>query len=203
MTIAQGGEFIQRLVKNGVIRGRDTLRKEDYQNLVILARDYILFQKKQGGDLLSSNYSVVSAPKDFPISNHEVLLPNGYNIQGIQNLQLLTKGGQLLETSIFPMPAGLGNIVDNMFTYYEPMATQIRFKNLPFNAKKVRVYSIAGSDANDTVSNDIMFLIIKETMKLGQLSEEKRKDTSADGNTQDDAIQEQIRQQANNPNQIT
>ena len=46
MTIAQGGEFIQRLVKNGVIRGRDTLRKEDYQNLVILARDYILFQKK-------------------------------------------------------------------------------------------------------------------------------------------------------------
>lgn len=82
------------------------------------------------------------------------------------------------------------------------MAGNIEFKNLPFNAKWVRIYNIAGADLNDTVSNDVMWLIIQQAMKLGQLSEEKRKDTSADGAGQDDAIQTQIRLQDNQPNNL-
>lgn len=89
-----------------------------------------------------------------------------------------------------------------MFTYYMPLAGSIEFKNLPFNAKKVRLYSVAGADINDNVSNDIMYLILKEVMKLGQMSEEKRKDTSADGNTTDDILQAQIRTQTNVPDQV-
>lgn len=202
MTIIQGAELIQTLVKNGVIRGKDTLSREAYVHLVIVARDYILFQKKQGGDILTTNASVVSQPKEYPIQNNAVILPKGYNIQGITALELLTKGGNYLEHSIFPLYAGAKNIVDNMFTYYMPLAGSIEFKNLPFNAKKVRLYSVAGADINDNVSNDIMYLILKEVMKLGQMSEEKRKDTSADGNTTDDILQAQIRTQTNVPNQV-
>lgn len=202
MTIAQGGEFLQRLVKDGVIRGRDTLKKDDYMHLVMLARDYILFQKKQAGDNFSTNSSVTSIPKVFKIQNGKVVLPQGYNVQGIKTFELLSSGEDYLEYSLFPLDAGAKNMVDNIFIYYIPLAGQVEFKNLPFNAKKVRIYSIAGSDINDTVSNDIMFLILKEVIKIGQLAEQSRKDTSADGNTTDDILQAQIRTQTNVPNQI-
>jgi len=156
MTIIQGAELIQQLVKNGVIRGKDTLTREVYVYLVTTARDYILFQKKQGGDILTTNASVVTQPKEYQIQNNTVILPKGYNIQGITSLELLTKGGNYLDHSIFPLYAGAKNIVDNMFTYYIPLAGSIEFKNLPFNAGKVRIYSVAGSDINDNVSNDII-----------------------------------------------
>jgi len=200
MTIAQGGEFIQRLVKNGVVRGRDTLTKYDYMHLVTLARDYILFQKKQGGNSFSTNSSVTAIPKVFKIQNGQVVLPQGYNVQGIKTFELLTASEGNLGVSIFPLDAGAKNLVDDIFVYYIPLAGQIEFKNLPFNAKKIRIYSIAGADLNDTVSNDIMFMIVKEVMKLGGLSEQIRKDTSADGGRTDDMIKAQIESQTNTPN---
>lgn len=201
MTIIQGAELIQQLVKNGVIRGRDTLTREVYVYLVKTARDYILFQKKQTPDILTTNASVVNPPKEYKIQNNMLTLPQGYNIQGITSLELLTNGGDYLSVP-FPLYAGAKNIVDNMFTYYIPLAGYIEFKNLPYNAKKARIYSVAGSDINDNVSDDIMFLILKEVMKLAGISEEKRKDTSADGNTTDDILQAQIRTQTNVPNQV-
>jgi hypothetical protein len=202
MTVIQGAELIQTLVKNGVIRGKDTLSRQAYVQLAIVARDYIIFQKKQGGDILTTNASVVSQPSEYVIQNNQVILPQGYNVQGITALELLTKGGGYLEHSVFPLYAGAKNIVDNMFTYYIPLAGSIEFKNLPFNAKRIKLYSVAGSDLNDNISNDIMYLILKEVMSLGQMSEEKRKDTSADGNTTDDILQAQIRTQTNVPNQV-
>lgn len=202
MTIIQGAELVQQMVKNGVIRGRDTLTREVYVYLVKTARDYILFQKKQTPDILTTNASVVNPPKDYDIQNNMVKLSEGYNIQGITSLELRTKGGEYLSVP-FPLYAGAKNIVDNMFTYYIPLAGYIEFKNLPFNAKKARIYSVAGSDINDNISDDIMYMILKELMKLAGLSEEKRKDTSADGNTSDDMLQAAIRNQTNVPNQIT
>lgn len=200
MTIAQGGEFIQRLVKNGFVRGRQTLTKQDYMNFVILARDYFLFQKKQGGYSFSTNSSVTSIPKIYKIQNGQVILPQGYNVQGIKTFELLSASEQRLGHSIFPLDAGARNLVDDIFTYYVPMAGLIEFKNLPFNAKKVRIYSLAGADINDTVSNDLMFLIVKEVFKIAGLSEQVRKDTSADGGGTDDMIKAQIEAQTNVPN---
>lgn len=202
MTIAQGGEFIQRLVKNGIVRGRDTLTKQDYQNLVMLACDYILFQKKGIGDLMTSNASVVNIPKVHNIQDSLVTLPKEFNVQGIVQFELLTRAQEKLDIAIFPLNASAKNMADQMFTWYIPLAGQIEFLNLPFNAKKVRIYAIAGSDINDNITNDIMYLIIDRALKIGQLSEQKRKDTSADGNTQDDGLENQIRQLINQTNAI-
>ena len=196
MTIGQGGEFLQRLVKNGVIRGRDTLNKKDYQHLVMLARDYILFQKSNIGELLSTNYSVVSKPKVYDIQSGFVTLPTSLNIQGVVRLQLLTKGEEVIGKTIFPLYAG-SNAMDDIFTYSQLIAGGIILLNIPYNAKKVKVYNIAGADENDTVSNDIIYLILKEAMKIGEISEQKRKDTSADGNTADDLLKAEIEKNTN------
>lgn len=202
MTLLQGAELIQNLVKNGVLRGKETLKKEHYVYLVSIARDYILFQKNKTSNNFTTNNSVVSLPKTYKIEQGVISFPNTFNPQGIVSFEILSGAKQEIDITLFPLYAGAKTLVNNIFSYYIPLANGIEFKNLPNNAKYAKIYSIAGADLNDNISNDIMFLILKEVTNLGNISEQKRKDTSADGNTTDDILQAQIRTQTNVPNQI-
>lgn len=204
MTIFQIGELLQNFVKNGVVRGRDTLSREDYMDLVIIARDHILFGLTKGGQLVNSDIQISAQERDLPIDNGAVALPSKFNIQGITGMKFLTKADEEIDDMIIPVDAGESNsIVDRLFTYALLTQNSIKFRNKPQNAKKIRLWSMAGSSPDDEVSGDVAFLIFKEVMKLGQMSEEKRKDTSADGNRFDDYLANQIRQFQNAPNNIT
>jgi len=203
MTLLQGAELVQNLVKNGLVRGDDTLKKEHYVYLIAIARDYILFQKKGTTFQYSTNSSVVNKPKEYEIKNGVATLPPTLNMQGIVSIALLNTHKQPIDNDIFPLYAGAKSIVSNMFSYYIPLASAIEFLNIPTQAKYVQIYSISGADLNDNVSNDIMFLIIKEVINIGFNSEKQiNKDTTADGVGLADIIQTQIREANNTPNKI-
>jgi hypothetical protein len=204
MTIAQIGELLQRFVKNGTVRGRDTMTKQDYANLAILARDYILFAKKSGDNNMFFKIADVEAePKDIEIKSDTVILPIGFNIQGITNVALLDKSETEMPDMVIRVSGGESvNITDKIFIYFILMQKKGTFKNRNGKGYKLRLYTIAGSDPGDQVSNDVAFIIFKECMKIGQMSEEKRKDTSADGNTFDDYLKNQIKQFINAPDNI-
>jgi len=203
MTIGQIGELLQRFVKNGVVRGADTLTKEDYMDLAVLARDYILFELRKGGSLNGYDTQVSTDPKFYPIKSKFVALPAGFAIQGLKGIFLANADKDELDDMVFLVDAGERmSISDELFTYAFITQNSITLKNIPNQAKYVKLYNIAGSDPEDDLPSDISFMIFKECMKLGQLSEEKRKDTSADRNTFDDYLQNQIKQFINAPNKI-
>lgn len=203
MTIEQIGELLQRFVKNGVVRGAETLSKEDYMDLAVLARDYILFELRKGGALNSFDTQVSTAPKFYPIANKYVELPKGFAIQGLKGIFLTNSDKEELDDMILMVDAGERmSISDDLFTYAFVTQNSITLKNLPNEAKYVKLYNIAGSAPEDDLPSDVAFMIFKECMKLGQLSEEKRKDTSADRNNFDDYLQNQIKQFINAPNKI-
>lgn len=204
MTIGAIAELIQQLVKNGVVRGRDTLDIAYYESLVITARDYLLFSNTRDKVAeMFTRFKVSAPPQDYEIKGGVVELEEGFNIQGINGVAGLSKSKEVVCKLMMPISSGEQYLVcDTMFTYYIPTQSQITFVNLPQKAKYLRVHSIAGSRLTDEVSNDLAFVIIQQVFKLGQMSEEKRKDTSADGNGFDDYLQNQIRQFSNSPNNI-
>lgn len=203
MTIGQIGELLQRFVKNGVVRGADTLSKEDYMDLAVLARDYILFELRKGGSLNGHDTQVSTDPKFYPIKNKFVALPYAFAIQGIKGIFLANVDKEEIDDMVLMVDAGEKmSISDQIFTYAFVTQNSITLKNIPDSAKYVKLYNIAGSDPEDDLPSDIAFMIFKECMKLGQLSEEKRKDTSADRNNFDDYLQNQIKQFINAPNKI-
>lgn len=204
MTIRQIGELLQRFVKNGVVRGNDTLTIRDYQNIAILARDYILFDKKRATSSMVFLQMDVSKENQYKILGEYAELPSGFNVQGISSVTLMTEAKKPLDATLLPVSGAQFNIVtDGLFSYYAPLHNKLKFKNIPPNAYYANVVSLAGTDPDDEITNDIAFAIFKECMKLGQMSEEKRKDTSADGNKFDDYLQNQIRQFINSPNNVT
>lgn len=203
MTIRQIGELLQRFVKNGVVRGNDTLTIRDYQNIAILARDYILFDKKRATNSMVFLQMDVSKENQYKIVGEYAELPSGFNVQGISSVTLMTEAKNPLDATLLPVSGAQMNIVtDGLFSYYAPLSNKLKFKNIPQNAYYANVVSLAGTDPDDEVTNDVAFIIFKECMKLGQMSEEKRKDTTADGNKFDDYLQNQIRQFINAPNNI-
>jgi hypothetical protein len=203
MTIAQIGELLQRFVKNGVVRGQDTLEAEDYQDLAILARDYVIFEMRRGGASISSDTQVSTDPKYFEIKTKQVVLPKGYSVQGIRGMLFASSNKEEMDDAILPVDGGEKmSISDDIFTYAFITQNLITFRNLPQGAKYLVLYNIAGSSPDDDLPSDVAFLIFKECMKLGQISEEKRKDTSADRNNFDDYLQNQIKQFINAPNKI-
>ncbi len=201
-TIAQLGELIQRLVENGVIRSDTNLNVDDYSDLVLAARDYLLYQRKVNNmDLV--NGQVVSAPKDYPIKDGKVTWEKGFCVQGIDGAILLNSGGEEMCDLINPIaPSASALICDSIFSYYIPNTEYCTFKNLPRKAKKLRIFTIAGSSVDDVVSEDLAFMIIQQVFKLGQASDAQKTDSSADGNNLTDDMKAQIRQLINQPNAI-
>jgi hypothetical protein len=204
MTVGDIAELVQQLVKGGVVRGRDTLDIAYYENLVISARDFLLFsQTRDKNSELFSRIKVTSTPKDYEIKDGVVELEAGYNIQGLNGVAGLSKSKQVICSLMMPLSSGEEYLVcNNFFTYYIPTQSRITFVNKPNDVKYLRVHSIAGSNLDDEISNDLSFLIIQQVMKLGQMSEEKRKDDSADGNGFDDYMKGMIKSYINNPEKI-
>lgn len=201
-SVEQLGELIQRLVENGVIRSDSNLTIDDYTDLVMSARDYLLYQRKVNNMELV-NGQVVSVPKDYKIVSGKVTLEEGFCVQGIDGAVLLDGGDNEMCDLITPIaPSASALICDSIFTYYMPNTDYITFKNLPRNAKKIRLFTIAGSSKDDVVSEDIAFMIIQQVFKLGQASDAQKVDTSSDGNNLSDEMKNQIRQLINQPNQI-
>lgn len=201
-TIAQLGELIQRLVENGVIRSDTNLNVDDYSDLVLAARDYLLYQRKVN-NLNLVNGQVVSKPKDYPIKDGKVMWEDGFCVQGIDGAVLLDAGGNEMPDLINPIsPSTSALIYDSIFSYYIPNTEYCSFKNLPRKAKKLRVFSVAGSSVDDVVSEDLAFMIIQQVFKLGQASDAKKTDSSADGNNWTDDMKAQVRQLINQPNAI-
>lgn len=201
-TVAQLGELIQRLVENGIIRSDTNLNVDDYSDLVLAARDYLLYQRKVN-NLGLVNSQVVSKPKDYPIKDGKVIWESGFCIQGIDGAILLNAGGEEMCDLINPIsPSSSALICDSIFSYYIPNTEYCSFKNLPRKAKQLRVFSIAGSSMDDVVSEDLAFMIIQQVFKLGQSSDAQKTDSSADGNNLTDDIKSQIRQLINQPNAI-
>ncbi len=202
MTIEQTAELIQQIVKNGVVRGRDTLDKSYYEFLVIAARDYVLFSNtKDKNNELFSRIKVTAPPRDYEINGGLVELPEGFNIQGINGIAGLNRQKDVTCKLMMPLSSGEQYLVcDTFFTYYVPSQRQISFVNLPENVKYLRIHSIAGSHMDDDVSNDVVYLIIKEAVTMLLPTEEIRPDTSADNNAMDDYIRNQIKQFINAPN---
>lgn len=202
-TVEQLGELIQRLVENGVIRSDTKLDRDDYTHLVFSARDYLLYQRKVN-NLTLTNSQVVAEPKDYKIDNGKAYWEEGFCIQGIDSAVLLNSGDEEMDDLLLPMAAsGKRLVADSIFSYYLINTKYAEFINLPRNSKKIRVYSIAGSSPDDVVSEDIAFMIIQQVMKLGQMSDTAKTDTSADGNNFSDDMKNQIRQLINQPNTIS
>lgn len=203
MTLYQIAELIQRLVKNGVVRGRDTLEVEDYLDTAILARDYILFEARKGNQMLYMDMGVVNTEHIFPIQYGIVALPTAYNTQGISGVQLIDNSGEDMGVLLIPSATSASLLVsDSVFSYYFISQNTIKFKNIPQEAKQLKIYNICGSSPDDEINNAIAFMILQQIMKLGQLSEAQPKHTSADGNGFNTMLQEQIRQISDKPNQI-
>ena len=206
MTLNQIAELIQRLVKNGVVRGRDTLEVEDYLDTAILARDYVLFEARKGNQMLYMDMGLVNTEHIFTIKNGAVSFSEvrGYNPQGISgSVELLDNSGENMGILLLPIASSTGMLVsDSVFSYSMISQSGITFKNIPKEAKKAKVYNVCGSSPDDEVNNAIAFMILQQIMKLGQLSEAQPKHTSADGNGFNTMLQEQIRQLTNTPNQI-
>lgn len=202
MTIAQIAEQLQRLVKNGVIRGRDTLDIDDYVQLAILARDYVLFELKKGNEMAYMDLEVTNVEHILPILNQKVELPSGYNAQGISGAELLNSSHEPIG-DVFPIPKNASPIIrSTLFSYYLIGQTDISFKNKPNEAKFFKVWNLCGSSIDDEVSNSVAWLIFQQIFKIGQISETAQKDTSADGSGMSDAMREQIKQLINSPNSI-
>lgn len=203
MNIKGVAELCQSLVRGGVIRGKEPMDISYYEHLVIAARDYFIFEKKKGINPLFMNMEVTSSITDIDIKGGVAELPSDYNTQGISGAVTLSKSGEVNCDMLLPISGGGQYLVcDSVFSYYIIEKNRITFKNIPKNSAKLRLHSIAGSDVNSEISNDLAFLIIKEVFKLGQASNEKRPDTSADGNPNDDYIANQIRQFINAPDKI-
>jgi hypothetical protein len=202
MTTAQIAEQLQRLVKNGVIRGRDTLDADDYMQLAILARDYVLFELKKGNDMAYMDLEVTNVEHILPIKNQKVEFPSGYNAQGISGAELLDSSEEPVG-DIFPIPKGASPLIRNtVFSYYQIGQTGITFRNIPNTAKFLKIYNVCGASPDDEVSNAVAWLIFQQIYKLGTQSEQIQKDTSADGSGMSDAMREQIKQMINTPNSI-
>lgn len=203
MNIKGIAELCQSLVRGGVIRGREAMDISYYEHLVMSARDYFIFEKKKGVNPLFLNLEVTSSITDIDIKGGVAELPENYNTQGISGAVALSKSDEVNCDMLIPISGGGQYLVcDSVFSYYIIEKNRITFKNLPKGSAKLRLHSIAGSDINSEVSNELAFLIIKEVFKLGQASNEKRPDTSADGNPNDDYIANQIRQFVNAPDKI-
>lgn len=201
-SVEQLGELIQRLVENGIIVGDPNLTVDDYTHLVFSARDYLLYQRKATGMELTNSH-VMNEPKDYKILAGKVVLEKGFCVQGIDGVVLLDAGENELPDLIMPMsPSGISLIANSIFCYYLPNTTYISFKNIPSGAKKLRIYTIAGSSPDDIVSEDLAWMIIQQIFKLGQLAKATKADTSADGNNTDDGLKEQIRQLMNTQNNV-
>lgn len=201
-TVRQLGELIQILVENGVINSNTNLTSDDYVHLVFSARDYLLYQRKLN-NLTLTNSQVVQVPKDYAIKDNKIVFEDNFNVQGIDGGVLLDAGGHEMDDMIMPLSHSSSTLVSNsIFSYYLINQDFITFKNLPSNAKKMRLFTIAGSSEDDIVSEDMAFMIIQQVMKLGQMSETAKIDTSQDGNNQDDALRAQVRQLINTPNQV-
>ena len=198
MTLEQIAELLDRFAKDGVIRGRETLDKRDFLDLGIIARDYILFELKKGNEALYLELQVVNTEHILPIEGGKVTFPEGYNPQGISGAELLDNSQNSIDTLLLPMAQGSQQLVSSsVFSYYFIGQKIVTFRNVPKNAKFLKVYNVCGTDPNDELNNAIAFLIFKEVMKLGQLSEAtKNFDTSADGNPFNDMVKAQL-QQAN------
>ena len=198
MTLEQIAELLDRFVKDGVIRGRETIDKRDFLDLGIIARDYILFELKKGNEALYLELQVVNTEHILPIEGGKVTFPHGYNPQGISGAELLDNSENPIDTLLLPMAQGSQQLVSSsVFSYYFIGQKIVTFRNVPKNAKFLKVYNVCGTDPNDELNNAIAFLIFKEVMKLGQLSEAtKNFDTSADGNPFNDMVKAQL-QQAN------
>jgi hypothetical protein len=96
MTIGAIAELVQQLVKNGVVRGRDTLDIAYYETLVISARDYLLFSNTR--DKVSemfTRFKVSAPPHDYEIKGGVVELEQGFNIQGINGVAGLSKSKEV------------------------------------------------------------------------------------------------------------
>lgn len=203
MTLNQIAELIQRLVKNGVVRGRDTLEVEDYLDTAILARDYILFEARKGNQMLYMDMGVVNTEHIFPIQNGVVTFTKGYNPQGISGVELLDNSGEDMGILLLPMASSASILVsESLFSYYFISQSGIKFKGIPKEAKHLKAYNVCGASPDDEVNNAIAFMILQQIMKLGQLSEAQPKHTSADGNGFNTMLQEQIRQISDKPNHI-
>ena len=204
MTTAQIAEQLQRFVKNGIIRGRDTLDDDDYMQLTILARDYVLFELKRGNDMAYMDLEVTNVEHILPIKNQRVIFPKGYNAQGISGAELLDSS-ECPTDDIFPIPKNASPLINNsLFTYYKIGQSDIEFKNLPSNAKFLKLWNVCGTDIDDEISNSVAWLIFQQIMKIGQSSEQlmKDKDTSADGSGMSDMVREQIKQLINHNNGV-
>lgn len=199
MTLEQIAELLDRFVKDGVIRGRETIDKRDFLDLGIIARDYILFELKKGNEALYLELQVVNTEHILPIEGGKVTFPHGYNPQGISGIaELLDNSKNPIDTLLIPMAQGSEPLVSSsVFSHYFIGQKIVTFRNIPKNAKFLKLNNICGTDPNDELNNAIAFLIFKEVMKLGQLSEAtKNFDTSADGNPFNDMVKAQL-QQAN------
>lgn len=203
MNVKQIAELCQKLVSGGVVRGDYPMDISYYEHLVMTARDYFIFEKKKGISPLFLNVEVTSSVNDIDIKGGVAMLPQGYNTQGISGAVTLSKSGEVNCDMLIPISGGGQYLVcDSVFAYYVIEKDKITFKNLPKNSSKLRLHSIAGSHVEDEVSNELAYLIVKEVFKLGQASTEKRPDTSADGNSNDEYIANQIRQFINAPDKI-
>lgn len=200
-TVRQLGELIQILVENGVINSNTNLTSDDYVHLVFSARDYLLYQRKIN-NLTLTNSQVVQVPKAIKIINGRATFEENFNVQGIDGAVLLDKGGHKMNEAIYPLSQSAEQLVDNIFPYYLLSQSYTEFKNLPHGADKIQFYTVAGSSEDDIISEDMAFMIIQQVMKLGQMSETAKVDTSHDGNNQDDALRAQVRQLINTPNTV-
>jgi hypothetical protein len=202
MTIEQTAELIQQIVKNGTVRGKDTLDKAYYEMITYAARDSVLFSNTLDKNKeLFTRMRVTAPPRDYEIKNGKVELPEGFNVQGINGVAGLTKDKEVAKLLMMPVSSGEQYLVaDTFFTYYVPSQREVSFVNLPNNVKYLRIHSIAGSHVDDDVSNDVVYLIIKDVVTMLLQSEEVRPDTSADNNAMDDYIKNQIKQFINAPN---
>jgi hypothetical protein len=144
---------------------------------------------------------VTSPPRDYEVKDGRVELPKGFNVQGINGVAGLNAHKQVVSSFMMPISSGEQYLVtDSFFTYYVPSQCDITFVNLKSYVKYLRIHSIAGSHVDDDISNDVVYLIIKEAVSMLLPTEEVRPDTSADNNAMDDYIKNQIKQFINAPN---
>ena len=203
MNIKQVAELGQKFASGGVVRGDYPIELPYYESLACAIRDNFIFEKKKGIGSLFLNIEVTSSVNDIDIKGGIAMLPKGYNTQGISGAVTLSKSGEVNCDMLIPISGGGQYLVcDSVFTYYIIEKDKITFKNLPKNSSKLRLHSIAGSDIEDEVSNELAYLIIREMFKLGRESGERRPDTSSDGNPNDDYMANQIRQFVNAPDKI-
>ncbi len=200
MKIFQLAKLTLELHKEGVIRTDYGLEIEHVTAIILLARGYLIEQKK----INKTAYSQVApASTTIDIVGSKAMFPIGFDSSTVNGILLVNTNDDIMCDNVSMLNQQQKNLVcDSIYIYYIVTQKGIEFINLPMDATKVNVLQSSSSTEDDEVSLDIAYLIMQETFKLLRVAETDKKDSSINMNSTSDLVKEQLRSLQNNPNNI-